>query len=157
MYVPKYFTLQECLPPHLYRAWKDKGDRVWQVFDERILMAADGLRRLFGPMWVNGHGLTQCGLRDNAGEFSRSQHRFGRALDLHPTKTTAAAIRYHLANIWLPGPEDPLCGISFIETDSTWLHIDCRDIQPQYEYRPGLVVWSPTRGFIQPGEPVDDR
>jgi len=125
MYKPKYFNLNECFPKNFPKGWK--------YFDDRILISADNLRYLFGPLWVNGRGLTQCGFRTNGSKTS--QHKFGRALDLHSDKYDPEEIRMHIINNKQDFPY-----ISFLEVDISWLHIDCRNSP--------FSLWSPKRGFI---------
>lgn len=125
MYVPKYFTLDECFPNDFPKSWR--------YFDDRVLKSADKLREIFGSLWVNGHGLTQCGFRTNGSKTS--QHRWGRALDLHSNKYSSEEMRmYILKN------KDQFPYVSFVEIDISWCHVDCRNSE--------LKLWSPTRGYV---------
>ena len=125
MYKPKYFVLPECFPEDFPADWK--------YMDSRILKATDTLREIFGPLWCNGRGLTQCGFRTNGSALS--QHRFGRALDLHSNNITAEDMRRYIIKNKELFPE-----ITFLEIDISWLHIDCRNS--------AFKLWSPKRGFI---------
>lgn len=137
MYIPKYFTVAECFPPHIVRLW---GTAAWSVYDERILRTADLLRQEFGPMACNTGGMTQCGFRTNSPAGSRSQHQYGRALDLHPRLITAEEVRgFIIESQWEPWSEH----ITFLETDISWLHIDCRNWD---KVTFGIQLWSPKNG-----------
>lgn len=125
MYIPKYFSLEECFP--------DNFPKSWSYFDERILISADKLRWIFGSLWVNGRGLTQCGFRTNGSKTS--QHVFGRALDLHSDKYDSEEIRRHIIK-----NKDQFPYISFIEIDVPQLHIDCRNSL--------FKLWSPKRYYV---------
>ena len=125
MYTPKYFTLKECFPNDFPKDWK--------YMDDRILKSADKLRDFFGPLYVNGKGLTQCGFRTN-GSLT-SQHRFGRALDLHSNRYSSEEIRFYILK-----NKDDFPYISFLEVDISWLHISCQNSE--------FSLWSPKRGFI---------
>lgn len=131
MFKPKYFQLYELVPQVDFERY---GNRLWYVFDDRILQAADVLRGLYGPMVVNDwhdggsnhfRGFRPAGCTVGA---TFSQHRYGRALDLIPQETTAEKIRGDI----IADPEivtdwmgDLL--ITAMETGVSWLHIDCRN------------------------------
>jgi len=83
VYKPKYYSESECFPLSVVPNWG--------LFDERVLISADKLREVFGPLTCNINGYTQCGYRTN-GSLT-SQHRFGRAMDLHSTKYSYYEIR----------------------------------------------------------------
>lgn len=125
VYEPKYFSYKECFPSKEYHDWK--------YIDDRILKSADDLREVFGPLWCNGYGLTQCGLRNEGSK--KSQHYFGRAMDLHSKEYSAEEMRMYIIN-----NRDLFKYITFLECDISWLHIDCRNSS--------FSLWSPKRGFI---------
>jgi hypothetical protein len=129
-YIPKYFTLKELTPIGFPQRWEN--------FDDRILRSADDLRRVFGPLWCNGYGLDQCGLRIDGS--MTSQHKFGRALDLHSNKYSSFEIRKFII-------ENPKMFpyITFLEVDRSWVHVDTRNCDP-------IQLWSPKRGFIDKEE-----
>lgn len=123
-YRPKHFILQELLDPD---TWTALGDRGWSVLDPRIVIAADALRDHFGACiinnWKDGGDLKYCGFRpaNSPVGAAYSQHRFGRALDLH-FNTDADDVRaYVLAH------SDLFPTITGMETGIPWNHIDCRD------------------------------
>jgi len=127
MYIPKYFSEKECFPPAI--------TPNWGLMDDRILKSADKLREKFGPLLCNMRMLTQCGFRTK-GSIT-SQHRFGRAMDLHSSNHSY----YNMRKYILTNP-DKFPYITFLEVDVNWLHIDCRNNE-------GIIkLWSPKRGFI---------
>lgn len=126
-YKPKWFSLEELVPK---RVFEDRGKAVLQLFDPRILTAADALRERYGKMIVNnwpfGGKNEYCGWRPaicNVGtQFS--QHRFGRALDLHPQDTELEEIIHDLR---VRPDRRAYQFITAVEDDVSWLHIDCRN------------------------------
>lgn len=133
----KHFALPELLPKDFYAAHYPKyGDRLWLIFDARILMAADALRERYGRMlcntWHAGGDLQYRGFRPPGCTVGAalSQHRFARALDLSPIELTAEELRQDLRRNFYKG-KDPLDGrnrITRIEDGVDWLHIDCANV-----------------------------
>jgi hypothetical protein len=128
IYIPRHFTLQEVLPPEIYKApYQAVGGKLWLMFDQRILIAADQVRERYGKMicntWHGGGRFRYRGYRPaDCGVGSRlSQHRFGRAIDLAPVGLSAEEIRADLK-------KHPIPGITRIENGTSWLHIDCANI-----------------------------
>jgi len=131
MYAPKHFAPAELLPGL-------SGDETWESLDpalrsqidDRLLETADDVRDLLCvPCTVNNYasgGERQwCGLRtpDCTVGVAHSQHRLGRAADLHPEGMTAdearAKIRQAVAN-------GDLAQLGGVELGVSWLHIDVR-------------------------------
>jgi len=127
-YLPEHFKLHELLPEEFYRAnYPRSGEKLWSLFDPHLLCAADLLRRRYGRMvcntWFWGGHHQFRGFRPEGCTVGapRSMHRFGRALDLVPVETTAAAIRADIRRV----PDDPLFQLIYrVEEDVGWLHID---------------------------------
>jgi hypothetical protein len=101
-YRPKYFALNELVPPDVIQA---RGEQAWQLMDERILRGADWLREKFGPCVINGKfggkGFTESGLRNPLTTTGArwSQHKFGRAVDMKFLKVNVKEVYdYILAN-----------------------------------------------------------
>lgn len=130
VFYPEYFELYELVDEANFEKY---GSRLWNVFDERILRAADRLRRRYGPLtcndWHSGgsnhfRGWRPPGCRVGA---VLSQHRFGRGLDLIPQRCAAEEIRDDLL-----GDPEIVFGdlgqwlVTAMETGVSWLHIDCR-------------------------------
>lgn len=127
-YRPEFFELYEMLPRDFYAAWYPvRAENLWSIFDPILLAAADGLRARYGPMVINtwfwGGPNQYRGYRPPACAIGAplSMHRFGRALDLVPTRTTAEAIRAEIRR----HPSDPVFQrVSRVENNVDWLHID---------------------------------
>lgn len=128
-YRPKYFVLQEYVPPAIYQKW---GETAWEFIDERLLMMDDLLREKFGPMVINTwhspalvqkYGLREwSGLRTPDSPFySPTSQHCGRASDkLLVRGSVDAAREYIISNPY----EFPLIG--GIELKVPWLHTDVR-------------------------------
>lgn len=82
-YKPVYFKITELVNPKLLAEIGE--ETAWKLFDDRLLKAADEIRKKYGPCTVNTGTLTDCGLRDiNSTTGAKfSAHKLGRALDLH--------------------------------------------------------------------------
>ena len=124
-YTPKYFKSYEVVPKEIYDKF---GDLSFQFLDPRVLLMADNLRDIFGPViinnWKEGGTLNSCGLRladDDVGA-KYSPHKYGKALDLHFGKITAEEVRD-----WISKNQDDerIKYISRIEKDTlSWFHFD---------------------------------
>lgn len=132
MYIPEHFTIQEMVPPTLYKQIAHRGASwAWTtLFDRRLLMTMDYLRNEFGPMDVNtwhfGGGLMFRGFRPDMCKVgaSLSQHRFGRGVDMFPLDTEVEVVRRAI----LSNPGSPRYQyIGAIETGIPWLHVDTRE------------------------------
>lgn len=81
MYKCKYFKIKELVNPAMLSI---PENILWMMFDDRILRNADQIREWYGECTVNTAVLEDCGLRAfNAGGAVYSQHKYGRALDIH--------------------------------------------------------------------------
>jgi hypothetical protein len=144
-YRPKYFALNELVPPDVIQA---RGEQAWQLMDERILRGADWLREKFGPCVINGKfggkGFTESGLRNPLTTTGArwSQHKFGRAVDMKFLKVNVKEVYdYILAN----QPEARANGITTVENINatpSWLHADCR-LLPETFPSNGILVVNP--------------
>lgn len=143
MYIPRYFTLPEVLPEQFYTENSRYGNSLWRMFDDRILRAADILREMYGPIIINTWFSLELIRKYGKHQFRGwrpfdckcgaylSDHKFGRALDLVPLKTTAKKIRQDIKEL----PCEPFSMeqtrlyfyITCIEDDVSWLHISCRN------------------------------
>lgn len=127
---PRFFILEEVVPKSVFQRYGDQSDKLWGCMDARVLWTADALRKRYGPMvantWHNGGTHQYRGFRPfevNLGA-ALSQHRYGRALDLVPSQTTAEEIRQDI----LKHPDwDEFKWIRCIEEGVSWLHFDCRN------------------------------
>ena len=81
MYKCKYFKIKELVNPAMLSI---PENILWLMFDDRVLRIADQIREWYGECTVNTAVLEDCGLRAfNAGGAVYSQHKYGRALDIH--------------------------------------------------------------------------
>lgn len=136
MYTCEHFVIQELVPPKVYEA---RGEKAWQLLDERLLITLDRLRKRYGPMTVNnwhwGKDREWSGLRtpDSPYYSAYSQHSFGRAADCLFKNTTAEAVRQDILN----HPEDEdFALIGSVELDVGWLHFDVRNCDRVMAYHP---------------------
>mgnify|MGYP000698604211 CR=1 FL=1 len=132
MYKCKHFAIHELVPPKVYR---DRGEKAWELMDERILQTIDKLRDRFGAAIINnyefGGDRKWSGLRtsDSPWFSPYSQHTFGRAVDVIFRDVTAEEVREELRNIYDQVLNNVLPGITAVEEDVDWLHIDCRNCE----------------------------
>ncbi len=126
----KYFKAEELLP---------KGVTDTSLLDPKLLQLVDEIRELLGvPCTINNYasgGTRQwCGLRTPACTIGapKSQHRLGKAADMHPIGMTAEEARTKIKEALAAGKLKNLGGV---ENAVSWLHIDCR---PRVN---GKVVW----------------
>ena len=137
MYRPRYFRVEELVPPEIYQA---RGDQAIELMDERVLVTLDLLREQFGSCVVNdwcfGGSYEQSGLRTpDAPEYSyTSQHSFGRAADCKFYNTSA-----HDARQYVIRNKHRFKLISFLEDDVDWFHFDVRNTRP-------ILLWSAQTG-----------
>lgn len=134
-----HFRIEELVPPGVFSA---RGQSAWELLDAAILVSADAIRTHFGPIvinnWHDGGPLKESGLRSftSATGAVYSQHRYGRALDLHPRNATPQEVyEYILAH---PESFPHITTLEDIRYTATWIHIDCRN-NPQ----PGIRVVIP--------------
>jgi len=135
-YLPTYFVIQELVPPKVYEA---RGEKGWYLFDERILMTIDLLRERYGQATINnwhiGGNREWSGLRtcDSPYYSPYSQHAFGRAVDVVFKDANAEYIRQEIIN----KPSLPAFKyITAIELGTSWLHVDCRCVEPVFKFTP---------------------
>lgn len=128
-YKCEHFKIHELVPPQVYQ---DRGEKAWELFDERILMAIDDLRDSYGSITINnymyGGDREWSGLRtpDSPWYSPYSQHTFGRAVDCLFKDADVEEVRKAiLADDQIPYLPD----ITAVELDTSWLHIDCRNTE----------------------------
>ena len=128
--IRKYFDVDELVCDHTYARWKEQA---WEFLDTDYLHCLLVIRRdiLKKPMWCNGAGKKQRGLRCNLCQTVKekkvlylSSHILGKAGDFTISGMSAEQARQAIkanANL-LP------CNIR-IERAVSWLHFD---VLPQY-------------------------
>ena len=125
-----YFDVEELVCSHTFAKW---GENSWQFLDTDYLHCLLIIRRdiLKRPMWCNGKGKTERGLRCNRCSTVRgksgvylSAHCLGKAGDFTITGMTAEQARMLIKqnSALLP------CNIR-MEMNVSWLHFD---VLPQY-------------------------
>ena len=127
MYKCRHFKIHELVPPQVYQ---DRGEKAWELIDDRILRTIDELRERYGSITINnymfGGDREWSGLRtQNSPWFSPySQHTFGRAVDCLFKDADVDKVRQDILD--LPHSEVS-CYVTAVELDTSWLHIDCRN------------------------------
>ena len=114
----RHFDKEELLP---------KGFEDASVLDPNLLLMIDEIRELLGvPCTINADGRNWCGYRtkDCPIGATHSQHKLGKAADLHPQGMSAEVARQKVKEAIKNGK---LKYIGGIELDVSWLHVDCRD------------------------------
>jgi len=136
MYTCQYFAIHELVPKQVFQA---RGERAWQLLDERLLITLDRLRERYGAMTVNnwywGKEREWSGLRTKDSPYYSpySQHTFGRAADCLFMKASAEAVRKDM----LAAPDDQTFElVGSLEMGVSWLHVDVRNCDRIMTYRP---------------------
>jgi len=131
---PEYFQLFELVP---HAQWsRTAHSTLWKLFDDRVLITLDALRKRHGRMTMNdyhwgGHNEFR-GWRplDCAIGSTLSQHKFGRAADATFGDTGVEEVRQDiLAN---KGKDDFSRYITRIEIGIPWLHFDVCNTDVNY-------------------------
>lgn len=92
MYKCEHFSIHELVPPHVFHK---RGEKAWELLDERLLITLDRLRSRYGQMTINnyhwGKDREWSGLRTSDSPYysALSQHSFGRAADCLFAKKSA--------------------------------------------------------------------
>lgn len=128
MKLTRNFYLDEFVPKLI---WGKFGDHSLWFLDPRLPALCQAIRDHFGEAitindWSNGGKLEQCGFRppETTTGAALSQHRFGRASDLHFATKTPEEVRTELRKNF---SKFHALGLTTIEKDTpTWVHIDMR-------------------------------
>jgi hypothetical protein len=125
MYRCKNFTIEELVPQYVYI---QRGEKAWELLDEKMLRTLDRLRDHFGRMkindWVWSGERQWSGLRTPDSPFYSpySQHTFGRAFDILFLDAETDEVRGYILEH--PGEFPEIGGV---ELGVSWLHIDGRN------------------------------
>ena len=65
MYQCNHFAIHELVPPQVFEA---RGEKAWELLDERLLTTLDRLRTRFGPVTVNNYYLDSAIVRHSAAD-----------------------------------------------------------------------------------------
>lgn len=58
----RFFTIQELVAPEILAVLTEEA--CWRLIPYSVIVGLDNLRRMYGaPIYINGKGLTQCGIR----------------------------------------------------------------------------------------------
>ena len=132
IYKPRNFELYELLPRKFYIDNSYQGDRLWFMFDGRMLWTQQRLREYYGckfvmNTWWWGGKHQYRGWRPWKCKVGAmlSQHKFARAGDSVPLEVSADEIR----NDILTKDREEFQYITCIEMDVDWLHFDVRNHQ----------------------------
>lgn len=124
------FYLDELVPESILTA---RGEKAIQLLDMRIIKAAQFIRDQLGETvyinnWYQGGNLDECGLRTFGTKTGAvySQHKFGRALDLHSPAGVKAMLEVVKKFEKILIADQLLTTVEDISFTPTWLHIDCR-------------------------------
>jgi|TARA_Y100000310_G_scaffold191970_1_gene191906 hypothetical protein len=133
-----HFKIYELVPPGVYRI---RGEKAWELLDDRALITLDMLRDNHGKITVNdwfwGGNYKYSGYRPkDCKEGSKlSQHRMGRAFDLKFIQSHITIVRNDILNNPRKYPE-----ITAVELNTpTWLHFDVRN----YDTSQGILTFKP--------------
>ena len=127
IYKCKWFAIHELVPRHIFEL---RGEKAWQLLDEKALRTLDALRERYGSIKVNdyywGGEREWSGLRTPGNLYysQTSQHTFGRAFDCLFKKESAGKIRN---DILLNPNHETFKYINAIELNVSWLHFDTRN------------------------------
>jgi hypothetical protein len=136
MYKCEHFSIHELVPPHVFHK---RGEKAWELLDERLLITLDSLRSRYGSMTVNnyywGKDREWSGLRTSDSPYysALSQHSFGRAADCLFTGKSAEEVRQ---DIRANPQDDDFKLIGSLELGVSWLHFDVRNCDRIKTYYP---------------------
>lgn len=134
MYKCRHFSIKEFVPEYIHIA---RGEKAWELLDERMLETCDALRGRYGPITINdwswGGSNQNRGLRAENSPIGTiySQHRFGRAADCNFKSIDAESVREDILDNF-----DLFPHITFIELGTVHLHFDVRNCQRIKTYDP---------------------
>jgi len=122
-----HFRIEELVSEELFNLVKT--DKLWDLFDERLLDTIDALKEKFpeGSMtinnWLWGGDRDQSGLRTKNSKYysPTSQHSIGKAIDCIFSKYRTDSVRQYIIN-----NPDEFPYIKGIELDVSWCHFDVR-------------------------------
>lgn len=118
---------RELVPPDSYQYCKSKGLDPLILLDSRIVKIYATIKNKFPRAYVNnwhlGGKFSQSGYRNDGSGAPVSQHRFGRAIDIHGVDPRV--LYNHLLKWRLVWYRDITAIESLADTPS-WVHIDVR-------------------------------
>ena len=135
----EYFKIQELVDRNTYEKW---GEAAWMFLRPEALYSLDGIRKYFNKRvfvnnWAFGGDFQWRGLRPPTCTVGvwYSQHRFGNGFDCDVEGVTADEVRGEIVT----NENHPLfTHITCLETDITYVHLDCRNIENRIRLVKGL-------------------
>ena len=130
----RHFAIHELVPS---RVFTERGEKAWELLDDRLLIAIDFLRDEFGQMTINnyfwGGNRQWSGLRTADSHYYSpySQHSFGRAVDVLFRDADVDKVRSSIVK----NPDSYLY-IRGMELGTSWLHIDTRNYNGLLTFKP---------------------
>ena len=134
-YIPNHLQPHELVDQTIHQELGGDARRVARLFDNRVLITADRLRDRYGAIhcnnWFWGGPFSQRGFRDPFSPTGarRSDHKAGRALDVHFGRVSAEQVRMDiLADPW----HEDFLFITSLEMSIggkpiSWLHFSTRN------------------------------
>ena len=136
MYKCNHFAIHELVPRNVF---EDRGEKAWELLDDRLLITLDRLRERYGSITVNnwhwGKDREWSGLRTKESPFYSpySQHTFGRAADCLFAKTSVEQVRQDILSM---STDSTFEWIGSVELGVSWLHFDVRNCDRIKAYHP---------------------
>lgn len=127
MYRCKFFKIYELVPKMYHETYPE--NKLWLLFDNRVLLTLDLLREQYGKVVVNdwyfGGEFQLRGFRpaDTTVGVQFSQHKFGRAFDCKFIDTPVGVVRQDC----IDKRYECFKYITAIETGIPWFHFDTRN------------------------------
>lgn len=126
---------REFVSPIVFNACRVAGIDAITLFDDRVISAFKRLKIKYPDIYVNnwhaGGNLKQCGFRDDIKTGAKySQHRYGRGLDIHATKSQLIEIYRDIVRNRHQWPE--ITCVEDIRDTNGWIHIDCRFVPEKF-------------------------
>jgi hypothetical protein len=118
---------RELVPPDSYNYLKSRGLDPLILIDARIVKIYATLKNKFPKIycnnWHRGGNFAQSGYRNDGSGAPVSQHRFGRAIDIHGIDPR---ILYNHLLKWRLLSYREITAIESLQDTPSWVHIDVR-------------------------------
>lgn len=130
MYIPERFALYELIPREMYENTpENRRYRLWNVFDDRMLITLDRLRKQHGKIimntwfWGGVHMFRGWRPFNYPIGSDLSQHKFGRGGDCILVNADVEEVRQAIISVDIEAYEYITC----VEIGVPWLHFDVRN------------------------------
>jgi hypothetical protein len=125
---------RELVPPDSYQYCNSKGLDPLILIDSRLVSVYKTIKKYFPQAYVNnwhkGGKLQQSGYRNDGSGAPVSQHRFGRAIDIHGV---TPIVLYNHIRKWRLIHYRAITAIEALQDTPSWLHIDVRYSQAGFQ------------------------